>query len=155
MVIWPFQTTNISGLAANKHYRRNLAASATCLMQLVTPFRLQVRPYLNTHLYPTCFSFSSSSLPRPPPAFSSRPAAATLLTMECLPDADNTFGPQYCNHFDFTLLFEQSFFQIAPCALLLLLLPLYASQLRRQNVKTLHTSIQTAKQSSILLLAAT
>ncbi|KIM99420.1 hypothetical protein OIDMADRAFT_146875 [Oidiodendron maius Zn] len=75
--------------------------------------------------------------------------------MECLPSADNTFGPQYCNHFDFTLLFEQSFFQIAPCALLLLLLPLRASQLRRQNVKTLRTGMQTVKQSAILVLAAT
>lgn len=75
--------------------------------------------------------------------------------MECPPGADNTFGPQYCNHFDFTLLFEQSVFQIAPCALLLLLLPLRASQLQRQKIKTLRTSIKTVKQSAILVFAAT
>ena len=78
--------------------------------------------------------------------------------MECPSDADNAFGPAVhgCrSNFDFTLLFEQSFFQIAPCALLLLLVPLRASQLRRQNVKTLRTGMQTVKLTAIAMLACT
>jgi hypothetical protein len=55
--------------------------------------------------------------------------------MKCSPIADNAFGPQYCDNFDFTLIFEQGFFQITPCALLLFALPFRASQLRRQEAK--------------------
>ena len=78
--------------------------------------------------------------------------------MACQLSADDAFGPAVhgCRgNFDFTLLFEQSFFQIAPCALLLLLVPLRASQLHRQNVKTLRTGMQGTKQSAIAVLAAT
>lgn len=74
--------------------------------------------------------------------------------MECFLEADDTFGPQYCNHFDFTLLFEQSIFQIAPCALFLFLFPVRIFQLQRQNAKTVRTGIQTAKQAAILILTA-
>ena len=55
--------------------------------------------------------------------------------MNCSLVSDDSFGPQYCDDFDFTLVFEQSLFQIAPCALLLLALPIRASQLRRQEAK--------------------
>lgn len=79
--------------------------------------------------------------------------------MACPLDADNTFGPavgEGCrDDFDFTLLFEQSFFQIAPCALLLLLVPIRASQLRKQNVKVLRNGIKIAKQLAIVALACT
>ena len=80
--------------------------------------------------------------------------------MDCPLNADNAFGPAVhgCrgwNNFDFTLTFEQSFFQIAPGALLLLLAPIRAKQLVRQNVKTLPNWNQTAKQAAIVLLAAT
>ncbi|KAI3326783.1 putative ABC transporter [Xylariaceae sp. AK1471] len=76
--------------------------------------------------------------------------------MACPVGDDDTFGPQYCSHFDFTLLFEQSFLQIAPCALLLLVLPWRVSQLRRQHVKTLRTtgSLLSLKQVALVLLAA-
>lgn len=76
--------------------------------------------------------------------------------MECVPGADDVLGPvvRGCrDNFDFTLLFEQSFFQIAPSILLLLIVPLRASRLRRQNVKTLHTGTQSVKQAAISLLA--
>lgn len=79
--------------------------------------------------------------------------------MACPLDADNTFGPAVgggCrDDFDFTLLFEQSFFQIAPCALLLLLVPIRASQLRKQNVKVLRNGLQILKQVAIVALACT
>lgn len=78
--------------------------------------------------------------------------------MECQLGADNTFGPQVqgCrDNFDFTLLFEQSFFQIAPCALLLLSVPLRTLHLRKQNVKTLRTVVGPAKQLAIAALACT
>ncbi|KAF7194977.1 ABC multidrug transporter B [Pseudocercospora fuligena] len=77
----------------------------------------------------------------------------------CTPAVDNTFGPeigQGCRGgFDFTLLFEQSFFQIAPSALLLLIVPIRASQLRRQTAKVLRNGAQTVKQAAILALAST
>lgn len=78
--------------------------------------------------------------------------------IDCLLSADDAFGPAIrgCrNNFDFTLLFEQSFFQIAPCALLLLLLPLQASRLRQQNVKTSRSGFRTVKQAAITVYAAT
>ena len=78
--------------------------------------------------------------------------------MACPPSADNAFGPAVLGcrgNFDFSLLFEQSFFQIAPCALLLLFVPLRTSQLHRQNVKTLHTGLQSVKQGAIAILAGT
>ena len=77
----------------------------------------------------------------------------------CTPAVDNTFGPeigQGCRGgFDFTLLFEQSFFQIAPSALLLLIVPIRASQLRRQTAKVLRNGAQTVKQAAIVGLAST
>lgn len=79
--------------------------------------------------------------------------------MACPLDADNTFGPAVgggCrDDFDFTLLFEQSFFQIAPCALLLLLLPIRATQLKNQNVKVLRNGMQIIKQLAIMVLTST
>ena len=78
--------------------------------------------------------------------------------MDCKLSADDAFGPAVhgCrSNFDFTLLFEQSFFQIAPSALLLLLLPLRATQLYRQGVKTLYSGAQWLKQIAIIILAGT
>lgn len=77
--------------------------------------------------------------------------------MDCPLNADNAFGPAVdgCRGFDFTLTFEQSFLQFAPCAFLLLLAPMRAKQLIRQNVKTLSKANQALKQAAILLLAAT
>jgi len=73
--------------------------------------------------------------------------------MNCSLVSDDTFGPQYCDDFDFTLVFEQSFFQIAPCALLLLALPIRASQLRRQQTKCARSWVRLGKQAIISLLA--
>lgn len=73
--------------------------------------------------------------------------------MECPPFSDNGFGPQYCDKFDFTLVFEQSLFQIAPCALLLLVIPLRASRLRRQEAKCARSWTHYGKQAIILSLA--
>ena len=75
--------------------------------------------------------------------------------MQCSADADNTFGPQYCNYFDFTLLFEQTIFQIAPTALLILTLPLRAGQLRRRKIKTTRDGARTAKGFALAVLAFT
>jgi ATP-binding cassette subfamily C (CFTR/MRP) protein 1 len=75
------------------------------------------------------------------------------MIMKCSPISDNTIGPQYCDNFDFTLVFEQSFFQIAPCALLLLALPFRASQLRRQEVKCARSWAWLCKQTIISFLA--
>jgi ATP-binding cassette subfamily C (CFTR/MRP) protein 1 len=75
--------------------------------------------------------------------------------MQCSADADNTFGPQYCNQFDFTLLFEQTIFQTAPCALLILTLPPRAFQLRRRKVKTSRDRARAVKGIAIAVLAAT
>jgi hypothetical protein len=67
--------------------------------------------------------------------------------MNCSSSFDNVFGPQYCESFDFTLVFEQSFFQIVPCALLLLVIPFRASQLRRQEVKCVRSWAYFCKQA--------
>jgi ATP-binding cassette subfamily C (CFTR/MRP) protein 1 len=75
------------------------------------------------------------------------------LIMNCSSSFDNVFGPQYCESFDFTLVFEQSFFQIVPCALLLLVIPLRASQLRRQEVKCVRSWAYFCKQAVISFLA--
>jgi len=75
--------------------------------------------------------------------------------MQCSADADNTFGPQHCNQFDFTLLFEQTVFQIAPCAILILMLPPRAFQLRRRKVKTLKDGAMAAKAIALVVLAGT
>jgi ATP-binding cassette subfamily C (CFTR/MRP) protein 1 len=80
-------------------------------------------------------------------------ATYSALVMKCSPISDDGFGPQYCDNFDFTLAFEQSFFQIAPCALLLLVLPFRASQLRRQEAKCASSWIQICKQVIISVLA--
>jgi ATP-binding cassette subfamily C (CFTR/MRP) protein 1 len=73
--------------------------------------------------------------------------------MKCSPTSDNAFGPQYCDSFDFTLVFEQSLFQITPCALLLLALPFRASQLRRQKAKCARSWTQICKQVIVSVLA--
>jgi ATP-binding cassette subfamily C (CFTR/MRP) protein 1 len=73
--------------------------------------------------------------------------------MKCSPISDNAFGPQHCDDFDFTLAFEQSFFQITPCALLLLALPFRAFQLRRQEAKCARSWIQVCKQVITSVLA--
>jgi ATP-binding cassette subfamily C (CFTR/MRP) protein 1 len=62
---------------------------------------------------------------------------------------EDVFGPQYCDNFDFTLVFEQSLFQIVPCALLLLVLPFRASQLRRHEVKCVRSWAYLCKQAII------
>ncbi|OAR03170.1 hypothetical protein LLEC1_03577 [Akanthomyces lecanii] len=41
------------------------------------------------------------------------------------PEPDKQFGPQLAGHFDFTLLFEQAIFEIAPDSLLILATPFY------------------------------
>ncbi|KAI0194204.1 putative ABC transporter [Astrocystis sublimbata] len=69
--------------------------------------------------------------------------------------ADDTFGPQYRSQFDFTLVFEQVFFQIVPCGLLLLVLPWRISQLRRQQPKTSRTAASSLKYAAAGFLAAT
>lgn len=73
--------------------------------------------------------------------------------MNCSLVSDDSFGPQYCDDFDFTLVFEQSFFQIAPCALLLFALPIRASQLRRQEAKCAKSWTRLGKQAIISFLA--
>ena len=73
--------------------------------------------------------------------------------MNCSLISDDTFGPQYCDNSDFTLVFEQSFFQIAPCILLLLALPIRASQLRRQEAKCARSWARRSKQAIISFLA--
>jgi ATP-binding cassette subfamily C (CFTR/MRP) protein 1 len=73
--------------------------------------------------------------------------------MKCSPISDNAFGPQYCDSFDFTLLFEQSFFQITPCAILLLALPFRAFRLRRQEARCARSWTHLCKQAIISLLA--
>lgn len=57
---------------------------------------------------------------------------------DCPVGSDNTFGPQIsvgCRTFDFTLLFEDSFFILLPAAVFLLLLPSRWRQLQHQAVK--------------------
>lgn len=73
--------------------------------------------------------------------------------MECPPISDDGFGPQYCDNFDFTLVFEQSFFQIAPSALLLLAIPFRAFKLRRKETKCARSWTHFCKQAIISFLA--
>lgn len=47
---------------------------------------------------------------------------------------DKSFGPRLLGHFDFTLLFEHTIFQIAPSALILFATPFYAHRLLRGTV---------------------
>lgn len=47
---------------------------------------------------------------------------------------DKSFGPRLLGHFDFTLLFEHTIFQIAPSALILFATPFYAHKLFRGTV---------------------
>lgn len=86
-------------------------------------------------------------------AFEIAIATYPVFVMKCSPILDNAFGPQYCDNFDFTLVFEQSFFQIAPCALLLLALPFRASQLRQQEAKCAISWTYLCKQTIISFLA--
>ncbi|KAI5358401.1 Putative AAA+ ATPase domain, ABC transporter type 1, transmembrane domain-containing protein [Septoria linicola] len=77
----------------------------------------------------------------------------------CSLRADDRLGPvvgQGCHdNFDFTLLFEESFLSILPAALFLLLVPLRASHLRRQEAKVLRNGSKSAKQIAIIALACT
>ncbi|KEQ68866.1 putative ABC transporter [Aureobasidium namibiae CBS 147.97] len=75
--------------------------------------------------------------------------------MSCSYDRDDLFGPQYCRAFDLTLLFEQSFLQIAPCAVLLLYLPGRLIRLKRQSVKILKAKTRIAKTLALLALIGT
>jgi len=75
--------------------------------------------------------------------------------MSCSYVRDDFFGPQYCRAFDFTLLFEQSFLQIAPCAVLLLYLPGRLLRLKRQSVKVLKAKTRIAKPLALLVLIGT
>lgn len=55
-----------------------------------------------------------------------------------LPEADNRFGPRIdveCRAFDFTLLFEDIFFNCLPATIFLLLLPMRLRWLRYESVK--------------------
>lgn len=56
----------------------------------------------------------------------------------CPKHADNKFGPRVhvsCRSFDFTLLFEDTFFILLPAAVLLVLLPLRLYTLRKARVQ--------------------
>ncbi|PWY82697.1 ATP-binding cassette transporter [Aspergillus eucalypticola CBS 122712] len=58
--------------------------------------------------------------------------------MACASDSDNFFGPRVspeCRSFDFTLLFEDSFFGLLPAALFLVLVPQRLQVLRNSQVK--------------------
>ena len=61
----------------------------------------------------------------------------------CTSGADDRFGPAVhgCReNFDFTLLFEQSFFSILPCAIFLLIVPLRLRKLSNSGVKVVEGS---------------
>lgn len=63
---------------------------------------------------------------------------------------DNLFGPQVLDNscrsgFDFTLLFEESVFAIAPSAILLLSVPWRLAQLYKGRVKVSLTSLHAFK----------
>lgn len=56
----------------------------------------------------------------------------------CPPGADNLLGPRVetaCRPFDFTLLFEDTFFTVIPAVTFLLLLPLQLRQLLKAQTK--------------------
>ena len=60
------------------------------------------------------------------------------LVAGCPPNGDNRFGPRVdvnCHNFDFTLLFEDTFFVVLPAALFLLLLPWRVQSLCKTPVK--------------------
>jgi hypothetical protein len=60
-------------------------------------------------------------------------------------DVDNTFGPVAAQYFDFTRLFEDSIFGIAPAGALLCLLPFRASWLLRQPRKVSGSPLHASK----------
>ena len=64
-------------------------------------------------------------------------ASATInaTATKTLPGNDNSFGPQYGNSFDFTLLFDHSMFTIVPTALLITACPLYIYFRRRDPLQ--------------------
>jgi len=69
-------------------------------------------------------------------------------TSVCSLEADGAFGPQVqsCrDDFDFTLLFEQSIFSIAPTALLMLVSVPRIFQLHRRTIKTTPTPLRHCK----------
>jgi hypothetical protein len=47
---------------------------------------------------------------------------------------DNSLGPQHGSAFDFTLTFEESFFSLAPAAILLLVTPIHVVYYRKLKV---------------------
>lgn len=77
--------------------------------------------------------------------------------MECIPAADDIFGPQVhgCRNFDFTLLFEQAILQAVPSALLLLSVPPRIWFLRKQTSKSMRSNMTSLKLASVILLAGT
>jgi ATP-binding cassette subfamily C (CFTR/MRP) protein 1 len=143
------------GLAKDKYpqmrLRKRVTASADVNVQRLRNHCLVSR---NLTLFPTCYHYPQ--IPGCTPhifVFGRVVATYPTFIMKCSPISDNAFGPRYCDNFDFTLTFEQSFFQIAPCALLLLALPFRASQLRRQEVKCARSLAHLCKQAIILFLA--
>lgn len=78
--------------------------------------------------------------------------------MPCLTNSDATFGPQIdsaCRSFDFTLYFEDIFFESVPAAIfLLLLLPAIIITLRRPSIIRRRSKLLAAKIISLLSLFA-
>jgi ATP-binding cassette subfamily C (CFTR/MRP) protein 1 len=80
------------------------------------------------------------------------------MAMFCPLEADDILWPltDGCReNFDFTLLFEECFFQIIPSALLLLSTPPRAVHLFRQHARISRTGMRSVKQCCIVLLSCT
>jgi ATP-binding cassette, subfamily C (CFTR/MRP), member 1 len=77
--------------------------------------------------------------------------------MECIPGADDVFGPRIhgCRDFDFTLLFEQILLQAAPSVVLLLSIPPRIWFLRKQALKSTRSNLTWLKLAAVGLLSAT
>lgn len=81
----------------------------------------------------------------------------TELSSICLPNAENQFGPRVniaCREFDFTLLFEDSFFVILPAVVFLILLPWRLQNLRKTPVKMTSYRLATLKIALLSVLFA-
>lgn len=79
-----------------------------------------------------------------------------VASLDCIANSDNQFGPRIdtdCRVFDFTLLFEDTFFTILPATLFLLLLPLRLRTLCRapSKVTTYRLAIYKLVSEGILL----
>ncbi|CEJ92591.1 hypothetical protein VHEMI08233 [[Torrubiella] hemipterigena] len=75
----------------------------------------------------------------------------------CPPGADNLLGPRVetaCRPFDFTLLFEDTFFNVVPAVTFLLLLPLQLRQLLKAQTKLNSYALATWKLALLALLFA-